>query len=136
MPGRKAYYAADPALRARHEQTIFFDRLRRCLGQKGREIVVEDKRVRVGRILRSLRPRIPRAEIAVRIVGRHLFGRFLLDLAEPRALCAMRGDEHPFAAQRIEPPVWAVLRFRSEEHTSELQSRQYLVCRLLLEKKN
>src|SRR3712207_6868698 len=28
------------------------------------------------------------------------------------------------------------LRLRSEEHTSELQSRQYLVCRLLLEKKN
>src|SRR3712207_6939738 len=27
-------------------------------------------------------------------------------------------------------------RQRSEEHTSELQSRQYLVCRLLLEKKN
>src|SRR3712207_9128614 len=30
-------------------------------------------------------------------------------------------------------PVRALLR--SEEHTSELQSRQYLVCRLLLEKK-
>src|SRR3712207_8996551 len=28
-----------------------------------------------------------------------------------------------------------LLKFRSEEHTSELQSRQYLVCRLLLEKK-
>src|SRR3989442_7396984 len=28
------------------------------------------------------------------------------------------------------------LRFRSEEHTSELQSRPHLVCRLLLEKKN
>src|SRR3712207_8009064 len=27
------------------------------------------------------------------------------------------------------------VKFRSEEHTSELQSRQYLVCRLLLEKK-
>src|SRR5438445_5116408 len=27
-------------------------------------------------------------------------------------------------------------QLRSEEHTSELQSRQYLVCRLLLEKKN
>src|SRR3712207_7670106 len=27
------------------------------------------------------------------------------------------------------------VRIRSEEHTSELQSRQYLVCRLLLEKK-
>src|SRR3712207_8339567 len=30
----------------------------------------------------------------------------------------------------------ALLRRRSEEHTSELQSRQYLVCRLLLENKN
>src|SRR3712207_8813339 len=35
----------------------------------------------------------------------------------------------------IEGPESAV-EFRSEEHTSELQSRQYLVCRLLLEKKN
>src|SRR3712207_7248493 len=31
--------------------------------------------------------------------------------------------------------VLAGLALRSEEHTSELQSRQYLVCRLLLEKK-
>src|SRR3712207_9491444 len=29
----------------------------------------------------------------------------------------------------------AIDQLRSEEHTSELQSRQYLVCRLLLEKK-
>src|SRR3712207_7498273 len=33
-------------------------------------------------------------------------------------------------------PVRELERGRSEEHTSELQSRQYLVCRLLLEKKN
>src|SRR3712207_9355260 len=33
------------------------------------------------------------------------------------------------------PAVLAILALRSEEHTSELQSRQYLVCRLLLEKK-
>src|SRR3712207_6962951 len=34
-------------------------------------------------------------------------------------------------------PFFGTRRFdmRSEEHTSELQSRQYLVCRLLLEKK-
>src|SRR3712207_8291702 len=31
--------------------------------------------------------------------------------------------------------VVATVGLRSEEHTSELQSRQYLVCRLLLEKK-
>src|SRR3712207_6860130 len=35
------------------------------------------------------------------------------------------------------PTFWTSLAdgLRSEEHTSELQSRQYLVCRLLLEKK-
>src|SRR3712207_7119055 len=34
-----------------------------------------------------------------------------------------------------EGPLEALEGKRSEEHTSELQSRQYLVCRLLLEKK-
>src|SRR3712207_8069610 len=32
----------------------------------------------------------------------------------------------------IIPLVLSLFQFRSEEHTSELQSRQYLVCRLLL----
>src|SRR5690606_40472843 len=35
-----------------------------------------------------------------------------------------------------EPWAKTVSKFRSEEHTSELQSRENLVCRLLLEKKN
>src|SRR3712207_7740163 len=46
-------------------------------------------------------------------------------------------------AEGVPPPVLAAdhrgvregVGERSEEHTSELQSRQYLVCRLLLEKK-
>src|SRR3712207_8494217 len=38
--------------------------------------------------------------------------------------------------QYISPTGGTGEYFRSEEHTSELQSRQYLVCRLLLEKKN
>src|SRR3712207_8551452 len=59
---------------------------------------------------------------------------------------------HPHPAQRLDQPLVpaGALREdhpsphashaqaegpRSEEHTSELQSRQYLVCRLLLEKK-
>src|SRR5258707_7506460 len=37
------------------------------------------------------------------------------------------------STQRSNPQIVATVR--SEEHTSELQSRQYLVCRLLLEKK-
>src|SRR3712207_7911509 len=40
------------------------------------------------------------------------------------------------AAVRLPARPGAAPRPRSEEHTSELQSRQYLVCRLLLEKKN
>src|SRR3712207_7831792 len=35
----------------------------------------------------------------------------------------------------IETARSSLVKTRSEEHTSELQSRQYLVCRLLLEKK-
>src|SRR3712207_7138316 len=37
---------------------------------------------------------------------------------------------------RTQWPYANLASVRSEEHTSELQSRQYLVCRLLLEKKN
>src|ERR1035437_7423628 len=51
-----------------------------------------------------------------------------------------RGPERLGAVQRSPPrdrPAYFVGggSLRSEEHTSELQSRQYLVCRLLLEKK-
>src|SRR5258707_2526347 len=40
-----------------------------------------------------------------------------------------------FPAIVPEAKIWKLQAERSEEHTSELQSRQYLVCRLLLEKK-
>src|SRR3712207_8368857 len=47
--------------------------------------------------------------------------------------------EEELALRRVPGPADATRRAhgdrRSEEHTSELQSRQYLVCRLLLEKK-
>src|SRR3712207_7038930 len=44
------------------------------------------------------------------------------------------GDRALAARVRMDPVAIRVF-VRSEEHTSELQSRQYLVCRLLLEKK-
>src|SRR3712207_6862152 len=53
-----------------------------------------------------------------------------LDLPPPPVLEAQRVFLAP-----LDRPHPAERWVRSEEHTSELQSRQYLVCRLLLEKK-
>src|SRR3712207_3185724 len=63
-------------------------------------------------------------------------------LADAVALWAIaaRITEFGFSPNRVaalgENVILLVNLARSEEHTSELQSRQYLVCRLLLEKKN
>src|SRR3712207_7566292 len=50
------------------------------------------------------------------------------DEAADHALLVTGPDDHQVGEGAVADP-------RSEEHTSELQSRQYLVCRLLLEKK-
>src|SRR3712207_8532807 len=81
-------------------------------------------------LFRSPLPR-PRREVAVR--GRryaevgHQLG---VDVAKRRRQRADLGSNREAQADRMTGGR------RSEEHTSELQSRQYLVCRLLLEKKN
>src|SRR3712207_8440045 len=55
--------------------------------------------------------------------------------AELNAYLATR-EPNPRFPDAAKPRTLAdLIAFRSEEHTSELQSRQYLVCRLLLEKK-
>src|SRR3712207_8285305 len=52
-----------------------------------------------------------------------------------RAAAVLDGDLEAVGAGRgVDVPAGDGVT-RSEEHTSELQSRQYLVCRLLLEKK-
>src|SRR3712207_7144858 len=48
---------------------------------------------------------------------------------------AQASEEGDVSFTGIEPGHYTLSAERSEEHTSELQSRQYLVCRLLLEKK-
>src|SRR3712207_7296133 len=66
-------------------------------------------------------------------------GQLRQDHRQPRAAVAVGLQErlvvreHVAAHARLEVDDGALER--SEEHTSELQSRQYLVCRLLLEKK-
>src|SRR3712207_9001848 len=54
-----------------------------------------------------------------------------------RRLDLLRHRPTAFGAADELPAGWPfTVDLRSEEHTSELQSRQYLVCRLLLEKKH
>src|SRR5690606_42008605 len=74
-----------------------------------------------GRRLRDAR-RVERALAVARVLVAGQHGR-----AGALRLEVVRDDEHVVAAR--------VVALRSEEHTSELQSRENLVCRLLLEKK-
>src|SRR3712207_817862 len=103
------------------------------------------------RSLEARRDVVLLVEVAQALVAAHPLlhvGRVLRELVdEARALAQQRRDDHrPDGHGREQErevgqqdgaaaPHPAVEPVRSEEHTSELQSRQYLVCRLLLEKK-
>src|SRR5206468_7089958 len=67
---------------------------------------------------------------------------FRSDMIGDRFLQIYQEEHSTEAAPEVVARVWGVAKdlgypkyFRSEEHTSELQSRSDLVCRLLLEKK-
>src|SRR5690606_42070035 len=117
----------DPPRRGRHPR----------LGRRGRRVLQPTRR----RIWRPLAPQRPSAAGALRR-GLHRAGQ-LRRLLLPRAARGPRsarfvdsGRHHGRKDRRLRPlrPRRRGLR-RSEEHTSELQSRENLVCRLLLEKK-
>src|SRR3712207_8924133 len=82
--------------------------------------------------------------VLVALVDPALDGEDALEQAaaeDPRALLLVERRELGGAERgasvrpRASEPAGEDAAGRSEEHTSELQSRQYLVCRLLLEKK-
>src|ERR1035437_6554604 len=78
------------------------------------------------------------AAVTTMVARRALLGNWRTDVcAVPSRLTAVRQTAKKSLRASVERELgeqWQ--RFmRSEEHTSELQSRQYLVCRLLLEKK-
>src|ERR1017187_10686814 len=65
--------------------------------------------------------------------SRKTFG-MSLKMRAKRAVMATRETSHPVAWLKKRGGFAAGFRYRSEEHTSELQSPMNLVCRLLLEK--
>src|SRR3712207_8704979 len=76
----------------------------------------------------SLHDALPILQVVPRLAHREDRERPEVRRLVPRGERALADD----VADRVHRPGDVV---RSEEHTSELQSRQYLVCRLLLEKK-
>src|SRR2546422_7381983 len=77
-------------------------------------------------------------------------GRTLAEMLAPPKLVLLRGELgagkttlvkgiaegfHAASEEDVTSPTFTLVHERSEEHTSELQSRLHLVCRLLLEKK-
>src|SRR3712207_8403983 len=65
-----------------------------------------------------------------------LFGECCLSLINRHLIIEVPTATSSVRLTRSHGIVSCLHAVRSEEHTSELQSRQYLVCRLLLEKKN
>src|SRR3712207_7238233 len=76
--------------------------------------------------------------VAYKSIYSHPNGRFedRVALLEEVAACPTSACAARLLRDNDADPVDGLVLQRSEEHTSELQSRQYLVCRLLLEKKN
>src|SRR5207302_2123183 len=87
-------------------------------------------------LFRSLRY-APRRRAHRRLRGRHLH-RAARPLPARRDRSgtgpALRGHRHHEEGSHIRSDLANAIEARSEEHTSELQSRENLVCRLLLEK--
>src|SRR3712207_8934594 len=81
--------------------------------------------------------------IVVEVMGRHAgwitWGAGLASAANVTLIPEVEPDLEAitdlFKKRAERGDKWGIVAVRSEEHTSELQSRQYLVCRLLLEKK-
>src|SRR3712207_8111324 len=77
-------------------------------------------------LFRSSPSRKPRPR---KMIGKESGARSTKPEAKPATVSTTATRANPVIRSTEDTP------FRSEEHTSELQSRQYLVCRLLLEKK-
>src|SRR3712207_8845468 len=76
-----------------------------------------------------------RSEVAVLVDPEEQLLHDGVVVAARRAGVEVVGDAQRAEVLGDQPVVAVGELLRSEEHTSELQSRQYLVCRLLLEKK-
>src|SRR2546429_5285887 len=76
------------------------------------------------------RTSLAKPQICSQLTGLRLWG-----MAELPRCPSLKGSSASRTSVRCKCRISSAIRLRSEEHTSELQSRLHLVCRLLLEKK-
>src|SRR3712207_7802940 len=85
-------------------------------------------------LVATIRPRIE-SDLGFRIAGK--VARRLVNVGDPvragAALATLDDTDLRLQVEQAEAEARAAGAARSEEHTSELQSRPYIVCRLLLE---
>ena len=104
MARRETHNPADATLSLRNKNSPGLDihARRCCIGLQRGEIVIEDKRIEIGRVPCPSAANVPRAEITIRIIGRDgaLFQRLGLPLPGP--LGPVGRDQNPFPRERIE----------------------------------
>src|SRR5687768_1882775 len=96
--------------------------------QKERQVLFDFRQNRTGKSA-------PITAATQRLVLSKVFRRYLADENKCRQDFAGGGGDYLAAARKAGQIAPLISESRSEEHTSELQSRLHLVCRLLLEKK-
>ena len=117
VAGREAQDPADAGFALGDEEAVLDPLSRSVAAQRG-EIVVEHEGVRVVGVLSAVRSHIAGAEVAGRVVGGQPGRGNRLAPALPRALHAMRRNQHPFAGQRVEPAMRGVREL--EDHAGGL----------------
>src|SRR3712207_8693328 len=134
------------------DRLIVFDTPRRDGEQSPGASMTRDEKLRIARALERMRVDVIEAGFPASSNGDFEAVRAIANVVKDSTVCGLcrandrdiqRGIEalkganawriHTFIATSA-LHMEKKLRMRSEEHTSELQSRQYLVCRLLLEK--
>ena len=96
VPRRKADHATNAGLAARCHQSAIIETSFRGPSQQRGIIVIENQVVFILGISLPRSTRIPRTHVTRGIICRRNLGGYLLDLSQPRALIAMRGNQDPF----------------------------------------
>jgi hypothetical protein len=115
VPRREADHAAgarfglgrEQPLAVEHDGGVAGGGLVGRVGLEGGEVVGEDEGARVVGVALAVGAHVPGAQVARGVVRGPLGGGGLLDLTLPRALRAVRRDEHPLAGERVEAAVRA-----------------------------